>query len=55
MEDNKKIDWEERRFEILKVLVASNTQNARNSAVINGMVSASKLIIDHYRRDIEKE
>ena len=55
MEENKKIDWEERRFEILKVLVASNTQNSRNTAVVNSMINASKLIIDHYRSAIEKE
>lgn len=55
MENKKEIDWEERRFEILKAIVASNTQNIRNTAVINGMIGASKLIIEHYRGAIEKE
>ena len=55
MENKKEIDWEERRFEILKTLVASNTLNIRNTAVIKNMIGASKQIIEFYRGAIEKE
>lgn len=55
MENKKEIDWEERRFEVLKTLIVNNSQNLRNTAVINGIVGASKLIIDHYRNAVEQE
>ena len=50
---DKTIDWEERRFEILKALIAGSTVNLRNSEAINSLISASKNIIERYRNSIK--
>lgn len=52
----KHIDWEERRFEILKALVAGNrTLNLVNSEAITKLLSASGKIVEHYRKCIVKQ
>lgn len=47
---DKIIDWEERRFEILKALIAANSNlNFRNSEALKNLIAASRNIIDSYR------